>query len=357
MPPEIRRDLGRADNAQHVRDGVRAVGLNAARLADRERQARCCAGADRVCWLVHSRSQRDDTAQHFAPSGDWAYLLVVDAVLGRDDHSVCRQVREDEVRRPAGVVGLDCQKDDVERLGDVADLTQVYRVGLYGEVSLLGRDGQALLSYRFDILGPLVYERNVAASPGQVASDNTSDCPNAKNRDSVEHRLPPLTCCIRAVRLYQRTSSYPVCEAVPFQAGSCRAACRFESRRVAARRCRYWMRFPLTDGRSGAYNRGVVFHHLGHGGLYPRDVIREATRYRGRGSGVPSVLTAITFTGRTVSPTFPAKPAVWPEFTCAERMRPASRTLVYMRSSIVDRRALASPRETEPNSELVRRWD
>ena len=81
VSPQVGRDLRGADGTEHVGNGVGAPGLDSTRLSYGERQSRRYARPDRVGRFVHASAQRYHAAQHLAPARNWAYALVIDAIL------------------------------------------------------------------------------------------------------------------------------------------------------------------------------------------------------------------------------------------------------------------------------------
>jgi hypothetical protein len=93
------------------------------------------------------------------------------AVLQPDDNRVVVEQWLDEFGHPASVVRLDGGKDNVERLSQLGDLTQVIRrdwcdLGFGGQVN-----GETVGSHCLDVGRPLFDEGNVKAGANHVGSD------------------------------------------------------------------------------------------------------------------------------------------------------------------------------------------
>ena len=165
MPPQIGRNLGRADGAQHIGYCVGAPGLDAARLAYVK------ARRDAMLVLIGLAGSYIP-----APSVITQPNTLLQPAIGPMRSSLMPFWAETitplsdrwgsmKWGRPLGVVGLHRQEHEVERLDYVAHLAEVDGVRLDGEVALLSRDGQALLPYRFDVCRPLIYEGHVVSRP------------------------------------------------------------------------------------------------------------------------------------------------------------------------------------------------
>ena len=96
-------------------------------------------------------------------------------VLDADQQAVVGKVGLDELRQPAGVIGLAHQEDDVELLTERADVAEM--VGAHRrDVQRLLRhlDAEAVLPHRLDMRRPLIDQDDVVAGPRQVGAGATA---------------------------------------------------------------------------------------------------------------------------------------------------------------------------------------
>ena len=106
------------------------------------------------------------------------------AVLQADDKAVRGQNRLDQLAGPAGIIGFDHQKHEVERLFHLRHLAQVERGNL--GVDLAGRhvDGDAVRPDRLYMGGPLIDKGHIQPGQGKVGGDRGTLCPGAQKRDA-----------------------------------------------------------------------------------------------------------------------------------------------------------------------------
>ena len=109
----------------------------------------------------------DGTDGAFAPD-DRRYVFMRHAILKADQQAIRRQHRLDQFAGPFGVIGLDDEKDDVERLLDLGDLAEMEGRNL--GVDRPGRqvDRDAVLADGLDMIRPLIDESDIEASQGKV---------------------------------------------------------------------------------------------------------------------------------------------------------------------------------------------
>ena len=172
-------------------DADRAVALDAVQLADLEALG-ARVGAHAVARLVHPTADRDDAAEGAVAAGDGGHTLVVDAVLEVDDRAVVAHERGDEAGRPLGVVGLDRDEAEVERLLDRLHLVQVQGVDGNADVAdQRAAETQAVLLHRFDVVDPVVDQRHVVAGSGEQTADHAADRARSDDSDAFGHDLAP----------------------------------------------------------------------------------------------------------------------------------------------------------------------
>jgi hypothetical protein len=92
-------------------------------------------------------------------------------VLQTNDHSVWSQTGLNELAGPPSVIGLHHKKDDVERLADFSNLTEMQRRNSDIEGSRGQVYGDTAFTNGDDMVGPLLDEGHVKTGQSKVGSD------------------------------------------------------------------------------------------------------------------------------------------------------------------------------------------
>ena len=184
LAEQVRRRLAGRHGIHDLREGVGARRSAAVELANLEPDG-AAVGAHRVAWFVQARADRDHAAERALAAGQRRHTLVVDAVLEIDDHAVAGlQEANGEQRRPVGIVALDRQEHVVERLVDRLRLVEMQRAHLKDVVAARATQTQAVAFDRIDVRWPLVDQRHIVTSQGELAADDRANCPSAHDADA-----------------------------------------------------------------------------------------------------------------------------------------------------------------------------
>jgi hypothetical protein len=161
------------------------------RAADREPRARRARVALDDAGDLHRRGDLDDRADRPLPPGDLCHGGRRHAVLDAAHEPVRLEVRRDQVRRPARVVGLHEQEHDVEALAQGRHLAQVDRPHRHRHRALRHDDRDAVRAHRLDVRGPLLHEDDVLAGLDEVGADRGAVGAGADDGDpGARHRAP-----------------------------------------------------------------------------------------------------------------------------------------------------------------------
>ena len=129
--------------------------------------------------------QKLNAAKRAFDAGNRRHLLVVDAVLKADEHTVLGvDMVEHRRRRPLRVVGLDGDKDGVERLGFKLQFVDVDGFGVGQVLASPGLDNKTVGPDLLDMLLPPVDKRDVVPALGQQTANNTADPASPHNPNS-----------------------------------------------------------------------------------------------------------------------------------------------------------------------------
>ena len=129
---------------------------------------------------------------HYAGDGD-----VVPAVLQRHEEAVVFHVAPDEVGGPLGIVGLDGDENEVERLGDALGVGQVHSFDArlagggrrHREGPLAAGDAEAVGPHLLHVLRPHINERDVLALAGKERANVAAQRTRAHDANLVGHAV------------------------------------------------------------------------------------------------------------------------------------------------------------------------
>ncbi len=176
--------LDRSRGAEHAGDLLLAPPRCSVHGAHGEPRALARGLPVRDARFEHVRGDLDDGADRALGAEHIGDVAMRHAVLQTDDEGVGGEVGADQLTRPAGVVGLDDDEDEIEGLPQGRDLAEVDRPNRSDLGGTRHPHLDAAFAHRLHVGRPLLDERDVVSGTDEVGPDSRALCSRAQHGDA-----------------------------------------------------------------------------------------------------------------------------------------------------------------------------